>query len=233
MTASSITIQTRTAELMAFIQALPAAKQESARQLLEQRLAKSGPESEVLYWYPEFNGVVCVCFLRGRMLFSAFSGRKGKPDFTYTFSAVEQLEGHLGRWVAFHNAVAERKALEQAQKAAWQPKLNIGDVFVSQWGYEQTNVDYYQVVAVNGKFVDLRKIDKEVNFASEKHGACRPIPDCFVSDEVLTKKTYQFNTLDPESCVIKLNSYESAFIKKPKLVEGKKVYESDMWTANY
>lgn len=46
MTASSITIQTRTAELMAFIQALPAAKQESARQLLEQRLAKSGPESE-------------------------------------------------------------------------------------------------------------------------------------------------------------------------------------------
>ena len=115
MTASSITIQTRTAELMAFIQALPAAKQESARQLLEQRLAKSGPESEVLYWYPEFNGVVCVCFLRGRMLFSAFSGRKGKPDFTYTFSAVEQLEGHLGRWVAFHNAVAERKALEQAQ----------------------------------------------------------------------------------------------------------------------
>ena len=42
MTASSITIQTRTAELMAFIQALPAAKQESARQLLEQRLAKNG-----------------------------------------------------------------------------------------------------------------------------------------------------------------------------------------------
>ena len=68
---------------------------------------------------------------------------------------------------------------------------------------------------------------------SEKHVACRPNTDCFVRDEKKKKKAYQFNTLDPESCVIKLNSYESAFIKKPKLVEGKKVYESDMWTANY
>ena len=68
MTASSITIQTRTAELMAFIQALPAAKQESARQLLEQRLAKSGPEMEGETpegGYPENSGDVSRKIGRG------------------------------------------------------------------------------------------------------------------------------------------------------------------------
>jgi len=29
---------------------------------------------------------------------------------------------------------------------------------VSSWGYEQTNVDFFQVIAVRGAVVDLRKI---------------------------------------------------------------------------
>ena len=29
--------------------------------------------------------------------------------------------------------------------------VKVGDLFVSSWGYEQTNVDYYQVVSVHGK----------------------------------------------------------------------------------
>lgn len=113
MTASVSTISTCTAELKAFIQALPAAKQESAQQLLNERLAKSGPGSEVLRWHPEFNGIVCICLLRGRMLFTGFSGRKAKSDFTYTFSSVEQVEGHLNRWVKFNRSVAEAKAIDR------------------------------------------------------------------------------------------------------------------------
>ena len=233
MTASVSTISTCTAELKAFIQALPAAKQESAQQLLNERLAKSGPGSEVLRWHPEFNGIVCICLLRGRMLFTGFSGRKAKSDFTYTFSSVEQVEGHLNRWVKFNRSVAEAKAIKQARRKSWQHCVQVGDVFVSQWGYEQTNVDYYQVTAVKGKNVDLRKIDKQVSYAGVNHGACVPLPDSFISDQVFTKKVSQFNTLDPTSCAIKLNSYECAYFKKPKLVDGHKVYSSDMWTSTY
>ena len=125
------------------------------------------------------------------------------------------------------------KALERARQKSWQHRVQVGDVFVSQSGYEQTNVDYYQVIAVNGKNVDLRKINKEVNYAGYQHGVCIPLPDCFISDEVITKKVSQFNTLDPMSCAIQLNRYESAFFTKPKLVNGHRVYDSDMWTTNY
>ncbi|EIE8009597.1 hypothetical protein LDW55_003780, partial [Escherichia coli] len=29
--------------------------------------------------------------------------------------------------------------------------VSVGDVFVSSWGYEQTNVNFYQVISVHGK----------------------------------------------------------------------------------
>lgn len=29
--------------------------------------------------------------------------------------------------------------------------VSVGDVFVSSWGYEQTNVTFYQVLSVHGK----------------------------------------------------------------------------------
>jgi hypothetical protein len=39
-----------------------------------------------------------------------------------------------------------------------------GDIFVSSWGYEQTNVDFYRVVepAAYGKFAKLQKIAKKM-----------------------------------------------------------------------
>jgi hypothetical protein len=37
-----------------------------------------------------------------------------------------------------------------------------GDVLVSSWGYDQTNVDFYQVVAVTPSSVKIRKISKTI-----------------------------------------------------------------------
>ena len=37
--------------------------------------------------------------------------------------------------------------------------VSVGDVFVSSWGYEQTNVTFYQVLSVHGKkTVTVREI---------------------------------------------------------------------------
>lgn len=53
-------------------------------------------------------------------------------------------------------------------------KINVDDVFYSVWGYEQTNVNYYQVTEVKGKStVVLCEIRSEIishgsNFSGEK-----------------------------------------------------------------
>ena len=37
-----------------------------------------------------------------------------------------------------------------------------GDIFVSSWGYDQTNVDFYEVVKVAAKTVTLIPIERKV-----------------------------------------------------------------------
>lgn len=41
-------------------------------------------------------------------------------------------------------------------------EVKVGDIFVSEWGYDQTNVDYYEVVGLtpSGKSVRVRKVAK-------------------------------------------------------------------------
>lgn len=45
--------------------------------------------------------------------------------------------------------------------------VSVGDIFVSVWGYEQTNVSFYQVIETKGKkTVVVRRIKSEIEYAS-------------------------------------------------------------------
>lgn len=232
MTVSQLKL--RTAELHAYINGLPAGKQESARKLLLQRLDDCGPDGEVLHWYPDFNGMVCIKVFRlGKILCRGYSGRRSKADFSRITTDMAQLDSELSAWLSYHRQREAQVAAERAKRKAWQHNLQLGDVLVAKWGYEQTNVDYYQVTGFAGKnMVELRKIDREVHYDSPNHGTCVPIPDCFVSEEVLVKRVKLFNPLDSSCCVV-LSECETAFATKPAIVNSRKVYSSDMWTSNY
>ena len=39
--------------------------------------------------------------------------------------------------------------------------MEIGTILVNRWGYEQTNVDFFQVIKVTEKTVVIRQIAKE------------------------------------------------------------------------
>ena len=38
--------------------------------------------------------------------------------------------------------------------------FKVGDIFVNSWGYDQTNIDFYEVVAVTAKSIRLARIAK-------------------------------------------------------------------------
>jgi hypothetical protein len=42
------------------------------------------------------------------------------------------------------------------------PTAKVGDVLYTSWGYEQSNVDFYEVVAVSGQMATVREIQKRV-----------------------------------------------------------------------
>lgn len=65
--------------------------------------------------------------------------------------------------------------------------VEVGDLFESSWGYDQTNVSYYEVTGFtpSGKSVRLRKIRKagiegSDGFMSRK---VKPVPGEFVGEE--------------------------------------------------
>lgn len=71
----------------------------------------------------------------------------------------------------------------------------IGTVFVSSWGYEQTNVTAYEVVSHHGKAtLGLRRIAVEPasNGKSQPYdgwaGTVKPVPGRYVHDELVKRR---------------------------------------------
>lgn len=75
--------------------------------------------------------------------------------------------------------------------------IKVGDIFYSSWGYEQTNIDFYQVIALKGTtMATLRKI----NHTSRNIGFCsdmvKPIPDSFAENsEPFTRKINSYSNV--------------------------------------
>lgn len=71
------------------------------------------------------------------------------------------------------------------RQAAKQPHtLKVGDVLNTRWGYEQTNVEFYQVVAVSGVMVTLRQIAATKTDAGFMSGTKVPHPDNFIGEPI-------------------------------------------------
>lgn len=54
--------------------------------------------------------------------------------------------------------------------------MKAGDILVSKWGYEQTNVSFYEVVKSTPKTVELVKIEKATTPTALMQFATMPLP---------------------------------------------------------
>ena len=89
------------------------------------------------------------------------------------------------------------------------PKVAVGDIMVSSWGYDQTNVDFYQVVKTTKTMVAIRRINKKVVSGQGKpQEKVMPIPNDWHSrGKVLRKKLKEYQGRP----YVSLNSYSSAY----------------------
>lgn len=87
-----------------------------------------------------------------------WKGKAQKPTFHVRFRDAARAEQYvatmLERWRSWNASRAE------ARKARQKPhSLRVGQVLRSSWGYDQTNVDYYEVTRVVGpRTVEIREI---------------------------------------------------------------------------
>lgn len=91
--------------------------------------------------------------------------------------------------------------------------IKVNDVFASQWGYEQTNVTFYQVVSLHGKqTVCVREIAAETNFESRQLTGTKKALIGVFKGEPLKRRV---RTYAGKPC-IEIESFETAYLSDPR-----------------
>ena len=153
----------------------------------------------------------------------AFQGKAQKPALHYVYPNAER---RAERMQSFFESVRiteqERKRRREQRKAA-PVGLEVGDVLSAMWGYEQTNVDYYQVTEVKGRYVTLRPIAAQTEETGWLRGKSIPVPGKF------TGEPFRKQARDGQ---VKLTSYSWASKIEPEIeVDGVKMYRPSNYTA--
>jgi len=136
----------------------------------------SAPDGSAVYIFtrPE---LAPKCFLL------AFSGTAGKATAHYSYRTVEQAEKYAADFLAGRSEHQERITRHRAERSAFRTTLKPGTVLVNSWGYDQTNIDYFQVTEVSstGRTVTIRPIaSRSVEDGPvAMSGSCWPLADHF------------------------------------------------------
>jgi len=138
-----------------------------------------------------------------------FGGKRSKPDFMYRFGSEEKRAEYVNDYFNRLSKRAEEKAERAAAKKKYKHGLRVGSILYSSWGYDQTNIDFYEVVKLVGeKSVMLAKIGSalvENDSSDPTSDYVVAVPGSFVEGkEPVLKRVREGNN-------ITLNSYSSAY----------------------
>jgi len=134
---------------------------------------------EYVETWVDFNGKPCAAHVR--------LTPKGKYEkhrvlakfrFTTFLSRDAWMEGLLKAAEETLRYNAEKKARNTGKEA------KVGTIVYSTWGYEQTNVDFYEVVKVSGRRITLRELDQTRREDGFMSGLAMPMPGQYRSEEI-------------------------------------------------
>ena len=85
--------------------------------------------------------------------------------------------------------------------------VEVGDIFAASWGYDQTNVDFYEVVGVtaSGKSARIVPVRQEVVESNGPSERVRAVPGSAAADA--TPQTKRLRYYDNGDVYLTLNSY--------------------------
>jgi len=167
---------------------------------------------------PDLGVQVFAMNASGRIIGKGFVGKAGKPAFHYSFTTPEKLAEYVARFVENVSMTQAHKAARRAEeRAAPAPKVALGDIFRASWGYDQTNIDYYQVTRLCGnRTVEIRPIGRNSAHCNlQMAGFCTPAPGQFTGPPIIKRiKNYG------GAPVIRIESFCHAYRIAPKAETG-------------
>lgn len=132
-----------------------------------------------------------------RLCAMAFYGKSDKPAFRFSFADGVRRMRHVSEWFANMQSIAESKAKRQAERKSFAHTLKVGDVLSNSWGYDQTNVEFFQVTKLLGKsMVEIRELCQESQETGFMSGDCVPVVGKFSNREPMRRRVTVGNSVD-------------------------------------
>lgn len=140
----------------------------------------------------------------GRCAAIGYHGKARHRDFWYTFRTADQRAKYIAGYFDGRKGHADLMAKRKTDRAGAHT-LKVGDLLKCSWGYDQTNIDYYQVTRVIGAHtVEIREIgSRTVSADGNWTGNCSPTPNDF-KGEPMVKRVSKDNT-------VRMTSYSWAY----------------------
>lgn len=136
-----------------------------------------------------------VFYITPRMRYAEIEVVRSKQD----------AERYAQRVVDVYNARAQRKQeqkqMEEQERKNFSNPYKVGDLLYSSWGYDQTNIDFYKVLAVSGKSIKIVQVADKIVGTSGQDDLVVPTDKAIGAPMVRRVSTNGY---------VKINSYASA-----------------------
>jgi hypothetical protein len=156
-----------------------------------------------------------------------FFGKQSKPVLAYRFRDQAERERAIVNAFQGRRARAARMAEYAAERKAVVNTYQIGAIFCASWGYDQTNINYYQVISATAKTVTVRELAQERVATGFLHGRCVPM-----SGQFLERSKPKVCRIGAYSS-IKISSCQQAYFVKPEIVGGVPVYSPSSFSETH
>ena len=128
-----------------------------------------------------------------------YTGKQSRPTWHYKFRTEEEMKKKIFESISRIMSWEEKKAERKVERKKDVSEVKVGDIFYRAWGYDQTNINFYQVIETKGQSFTIREIcAKTVEGSTYPHGMADevvPVRNAFMKDEEpIVKRSMKFNS---------------------------------------
>lgn len=119
---------------------------------------------------------------RAKLSAMGFAGRSVRRAFYHRFINAAQMESHIADFLK-REAEREKYLADRAAEKKQPHTLSVGAIVYNSWGWEQTNIDYFEVTKATARFVTLRPLCSTMTKTSgDMAGLFAPCPGQYLSE---------------------------------------------------
>ncbi|MDV7561100.1 hypothetical protein R4576_18040 [Acinetobacter baumannii] len=171
-----------------------------------------------------------VYFVSKEMLVIKAYKKNAKKAFISTryksFERIKEVvKASIESEVSFFNLKQTQKVEASKALKKFRDELEVGTILYTSWGYEQTNVEFYQVVSVKGAFCEIREVAKVSHDLTDMSGKVIPKPNSFIGEPIKRKILNGYVKIH--------NSANASPLPFKVLSTGTKVYEGRYESSYY